>query len=95
MKPYLAMTIAADYAVWQRPLYNPDLINFEAGKPIMRAVPMGEGVIDYKTFIGSLKKTGYQGYIVYEMCAVLDGGGSIDNLDSAARKFITYVNQFK
>jgi sugar phosphate isomerase/epimerase len=55
---------------------------------------MGEGIIDYKTFINALKEIGYQGYIAYEMCAVLDGGGSTENLDRAARKFISYVKQF-
>jgi sugar phosphate isomerase/epimerase len=57
----------------------------------MRAAAMGEGIIDYKTFFGALKEIGYQGYIIYEMCEVLDGGGSIENLDATARKFLTYV----
>jgi hypothetical protein len=28
------------------------------------------------------------------MCAVLDGGGSIENLDRTARQFLTWLAQF-
>ena len=56
---------------------------------------MGEGFIDYKTFINTLKEIGYQGYIGYEMCSVLKGGGSIENLDKSAKAFLEYVKQFK
>jgi sugar phosphate isomerase/epimerase len=33
----------------------------------MRAVPMGHGIIDYKTWFETLKEIGYQGWVVYEM----------------------------
>jgi sugar phosphate isomerase/epimerase len=56
---------------------------------------MGEGFIDYKTFINALKEIGYQGYIAYEMCAEMKGGGSIENLDKSAKAFLEYVKQFK
>lgn len=94
MKPYIVNTIAADYVPLKRFHYESNLINYVADTPVMQMVPMGEGIVDYKTFFGALKEIGYQGYIVYEMCAVLEGGGSIDNLDSAARKFLNYVKQF-
>jgi sugar phosphate isomerase/epimerase len=55
---------------------------------------MDRGIIDYKTFINSLKEIGYQGYIAYEMCEVLDGGGDIENLDRAAKNFLDYVKEF-
>ena len=42
----------------------------------------------------ALKEIGYQGYISYEMCEVLDGGGSIENLDRTAKKFLDYVWRF-
>jgi hypothetical protein len=29
------------------------------------------------------------------MCEVLEGGGSIENLDKAAKIFLEYVKQFK
>jgi len=56
---------------------------------------MGEGFLDYKTFINALKEIGYQGYITYEMCSVLKGGGSVENLDNCAKVFLEYVKQFK
>jgi len=52
-------------------------------------------MIDYKSFFGSFKEIGYTGYIVYEMCSALEGGGSMENLDATARKFLKYVEQFK
>ena len=95
MKPYIANTIAADYVVLPRYHYESTLTNYVADKPVIRATPMGEGIVDYKTFIGTLKEIGYQGYLVYEMCEVLDGGGSIENLDKTAIQFLEYVKQFK
>jgi hypothetical protein len=41
-----------------------------------------------------LKEAGYRGYVAYEMCEVLDGGGSIQNLDSTARKFLEWMRNF-
>jgi len=94
MKPFIVNTIAADYIAMPRFTYEHELTNYLAQKPVMRAVPMGEGIIDYETYINTLKEIGYQGYIVYEMCEVLDGGGSIENLDRTAKKFIDYVKKF-
>jgi len=95
LKPFIVNTIAADYVTMPRYHYEHELTNYIAQKPVMRAVPMGEGIIDYETFIGTLKVIGYQGYIVYEMCEVLDGGGSIVNLDKTAKKFLEYVKRFE
>jgi sugar phosphate isomerase/epimerase len=95
MKPFIVNTIAADYVVQPRYHYENQLTNYVADKPVMRATAMGEGIIDYDNFIGALKEIGYQGYLVYEMCEVLDGGGSIANLDATARKFLKYVEKFK
>lgn len=95
MKPFIVNTIAADYVTMPRYHYENHLTNYVADKPVMRATAMGEGIIDYETFIGALKEIGYQGYIVYEMCEVLEGGGSIQNLDATARKFLKYMEKFK
>jgi sugar phosphate isomerase/epimerase len=54
-----------------------------------------EGIIDYKSFVATLRQIGYRGSIVYEMCAVLDGGGSIENLDRKAREFMKFLQQEK
>lgn len=95
MKPYIVNTIAADYALHPRYSYVNSLTNYKEEQPVMRAMPMGEGMIDYKTWFDALKEIGYQGWIVYEMCEVLDGGGSIENLDRTARKFLEYMKQYE
>lgn len=95
MKPFIVNTIIADYVTMPRFHYENQLTNYVADKPVMRATAVGEGIIDYETFIGALKEIGYQGYLVYEMCEVLDGGGSIANLDATAKKFLNYVNKFR
>jgi sugar phosphate isomerase/epimerase len=95
MKPFLANTILADYMPLPRYQYVHALTNYQSDKPVMRATAMGEGVIDYENFVGALKEIGYQGYLVYEMCEVLEGGGSIENLDATALKFLDYVKQFE
>ncbi len=95
MKPYIVHTTAADYVYLKRYRYEGTLTNYIPQETVVRAVPMGEGIIDYETFIGTLKDIGYQGYIAYEMCEVLDGGGSIENLDKTAKVFLDYVKQFE
>jgi len=95
MKPYIVHTTTADYAKLPRFTYEINHTNYVAQIPQMRAVPIGEGFLDYKTFINTLKEIGYQGYIAYEMCEVLEGGGSVENLDKCARKFLEYVKQFR
>jgi sugar phosphate isomerase/epimerase len=94
MKPFLANTIAADYVSHPRYSYVNNLTNYQAEQAVMRAVPMGQGIIDYKTWFAALKEIGYQGWVVYEMCEVLDGGGSIGNLDKTAKIFLDYMKQF-
>lgn len=95
MKPYIANTIAADYVILPRYHYENTLTNYVPDKPVVRATAMGEGIVDYELFFGTLKEIGYQGYLVYEMCEVLKGGGSIENLDRTAKKFLEYVEKFK
>jgi sugar phosphate isomerase/epimerase len=94
MKPFIVHTTAAEYVRLPRYHYEHALTNFVQDDTLMRAVPMGEGIIDYETFFNALKEIGYQGYIGYEMCAVLAGGGNIENLDKTAKKFLEYVKKF-
>lgn len=95
MKPYLVHTTTADYKELPRYKYEITHTNYVKQESQMRAVPMGQGFLDYKSYINTLKEIGYQGYIAYEMCEVLDGGGSIENLDKAARTFLEYMKQFR
>lgn len=94
MKPFIINTIAADYVRLPRYAYVNNLTNYREEQAVMRAVPMGKGIIDYKTWFNTLKEIGYQGWVVYEMCEVLDGGGSIANLDKTATMFMEYMKQF-
>ncbi len=95
MKPYIVHTTTADYKELPRFIYQPDNTNYVPRLSQMRAVPIGEGFLDYRSFINTLREIGYQGYIAYEMCEVLEGGGSVENLDACAGKFIEYMKQFK
>jgi sugar phosphate isomerase/epimerase len=94
MKPFIVHTTAAEYVRLPRYHYEHALTNFVQDGTLMRAVPMGEGIIDYETFFNALKEIGYQGYIGYEMCAVLAGGGAIENLDKTAKAFLDYIKKF-
>ena len=95
MKPYLVHTTTADYQKLPRYSYESAQVNYNQLLSQNKIVPMGEGFIDYKTFINTLKEIGYRGYIAYEMCAEMKGGGSIENLDKSAKAFLEYVKQFK
>jgi sugar phosphate isomerase/epimerase len=94
MKPFIVHTTAADYVRLPQYYLQHDLTNFLPGDTLVRAVPVGQGVVDYQTFFNALKEIGYQGYIAYEMCEVLDGGGDVENLDKTAKKFLEYVKKF-
>ena len=96
MAPYLAFTIAADYRKLPRFKYEPTLTNYVPQQTdLVRAVPMGTGIVDYQTFFGALLDIGYRGCVAYELCEVLDGGGSEENLDRAAKTFLDYLNNFR
>lgn len=97
LKPYIVNTIAAQYKRQARFKYVHELTNYQREEPVIRATQMSspDGIIDYKSFFGTLREIGYQGYLVYEMCEVLEGGGSIENLDRTAKDFLKYVNAFR
>jgi sugar phosphate isomerase/epimerase len=91
MAPYIVHTTVADYVRRPRFRYQPALVNYAREADSIRAVPMGEGFIDYRTFFRTLHKVGYQGAVAYEMCSYLKGGGSEANLDRCARTFLDYM----
>lgn len=95
MKPYILHTTTADYEKLPRYKYESDQVNYVEQLAENRLVPIGEGYLDYKSFINTLKEIGYQGYIAWEMCAELKGGGSVENLDKTAKAFLEYVKQFE
>lgn len=92
LAPKVVYTTLADYIRLPRYQYQPALINYRAvNLDLVRAVPMGEGDLDSATFIKGLKAGGFDGPIAYEMCSPLRGGGSLDNLDRCARRFLKWL----
>ena len=84
-------TTVADYVRLPRFHYQPELVNYRRESDYVQAVPMGEGFIDYKSFLAALKENGFDGYVAYEMCSPLRDGGAIETLDRYARCFLESV----
>src|SRR5262249_17596261 len=59
----VARTTVADYVRQPRFRYVPALVNYTAQPDVVRAVPMGQGFIDYRVFFAALKEIGYTGYV--------------------------------
>ncbi len=95
LAPRTIHTTVADYQYRPRFRYNPALVNYEPGTPLVQAVPMGEGFIDYRAFLGALAAGGSQASIAYEMCSPLLGGGSRRNLDRYATRFLEFMHQLQ
>ncbi|MBN2328163.1 MAG: sugar phosphate isomerase/epimerase [Candidatus Omnitrophica bacterium] len=54
----------------------------------VRAVPPGEGFIDYPQFFDALREIGFNGTVGFEMCSPIRGGGKRENLDRYAKQFL-------
>jgi sugar phosphate isomerase/epimerase len=93
MAPLMAWTTVADYVRRPRTTYVPRLVNYQLQSDVLRAVPMGEGFIDYRTFFKALHESEYSGGVGYEMCSTLRGGGSEENLDHYARRFLMWMKE--
>ncbi|HYM12512.1 MAG TPA: sugar phosphate isomerase/epimerase family protein [Bryobacterales bacterium] len=91
MAPLTCHTTAADYQQRPRFKYHSRIINYEAQAPWVQAVPIGKGFIDYAGFLQAMRRGGYRGPVAYEMCSPLLGGGSIENLDCYARRFLEFL----
>jgi sugar phosphate isomerase/epimerase len=95
LAPFLVQTIVADYVLQPRFRYTPSLTSYTPMQAEARAVPVGEGIIDYPSFFAALREIGYQGFVTFEMCSALRGGGSLENLDRYARRFRTWMEPFQ
>ena len=93
MAPYMVQTTLADYVRLKRFAYVPGLINYREMSAMVRAVPLGEGFVDLEAFFAGLREGGFDGYVAYEMCSPLRGGGGIENLDATARKALEKIRQ--
>jgi sugar phosphate isomerase/epimerase len=88
----MQFTTVADYVTLPRWKYLPQHVNYTASEPpAVLAVPMGEGELPYDSFFNALRSHGYDGWVSYEMCSPIRGGGSLDNLKAYARRFLEYM----
>jgi sugar phosphate isomerase/epimerase len=95
LAPLTVWTTCADYVYRPRFRYQPALVNYEPQTSATQAVPMGEGMVDYPAFLGALREVGYDGWVAYEMCSPLAGGGALENLDRCAARFIEYMRDWR
>lgn len=95
LAPLTIHTTVADYQLRPRYRYNPSLVNYEAGTPLVQAVPMGEGFIDYRAFLGGLREGDAPVSVAYEMCSPLLGGGDIAILNRYAERFLEFMQQLQ
>jgi len=94
MAPQTVITTNADYIQVPRARYQPHLENYRLmDPPLVKAVPFGDGFIDYAAFFQGLKDGGFNGVATYEMCAPLRGGGSMENLDRSARRYLDWMRE--
>jgi sugar phosphate isomerase/epimerase len=85
-------THLTDFIRREKYRYLPETVTFENNGTEMLAVPVGQGSTDYREFITALKEAGYGGFLSYEMCSPLVGGGYEENLDRCARETLSFIN---
>ncbi|MBY0508238.1 MAG: sugar phosphate isomerase/epimerase [Bryobacteraceae bacterium] len=95
LAPDTIHTTVADYQRRPRYRYNAALVNYEPATPLIQAVPMGEGFIDYRAFLGGLAAGGSPATVAYEMCSPLREGGARRTLDAYATRFLEYMQELQ
>jgi len=93
MAPLMVQTTLADYVRLKRFRYMPGLVNYRELPEMVRAVPLGDGFIDLNAFFAGLHDGGFDGYVAYEMCSPLRGGGSMGNLDETAARSLRKIKE--
>ena len=92
LAPHTVITTNADYIRLPRYAYQPALVNYQRTEPDwVRAVKFGEGFIDLRAFFQGLRDGGFDGVANYEMCSPIRGGGSLENLDSYATRYVEWM----
>jgi sugar phosphate isomerase/epimerase len=95
MAPITAHTTIANYQRRPRYRYEPALVNYTALPPYVQAVPIDEGFLDYRAFLRAMAENGFTGSVAYEMCSPLLGGGTEENLDRYAARFLEFLNDVR
>ena len=93
LAPRMVQTTLADYVRLKRSAYVPGLVNYRPLPEMVRAVPVGEGFLDLESFFRGLKEGGFDGYVAYEMCSPLRGGGGEANLDKTAKVSLETIRE--
>jgi sugar phosphate isomerase/epimerase len=91
LAPLTVHTTIADYVRLPRYRYKPELVNYVRETDYVQAVPVGEGIIDYKGFLTALHEHGFDGSVGYEMCSPLRDGNDLETLDNYARRFLEFM----
>lgn len=92
--PHTVITTNADYVRVPRYRYRPELVNYERVTPdLAQAVPFGSGFIDYGAFFRGLRVGGFSGIATYEICSPIRGGGTLENLDACASRYLTWMRE--
>jgi sugar phosphate isomerase/epimerase len=91
MAPVTVHTTVANYQLRPRFQYDPEIVNYRERQPALVAVPVDEGFIDYRAFLGALEAGGFRGTVAYEMCSPLRDGGEPEVLDRYARRFLEFI----
>lgn len=94
LAPRMIEAIVSDYVCLKRFAFTSGLNNFRPMPGMLRAVPMGEGFVNFPAFFKGLKEGGFDGYVNYKICSPLRGGGSEDNLDNTVKIGLSKVNQY-
>jgi sugar phosphate isomerase/epimerase len=95
MAPIAVHTTIANYQRRPRYRYDSAVVNYTALTPYVQAVPIGEGFIDYRSFLADMRSSGFDGSVAYEMCSPLSGGASLENLDRYAQRFLEFLREFR
>jgi sugar phosphate isomerase/epimerase len=93
MAPITIHTTLANYQKLPRYRYDPEIVNYATLAPVLQAVPINEGFIDYKSFLGALSESGFRGSVAYEICSPVRGGGDLENLDAYCRRFLDFYKE--
>lgn len=90
----MRFTTIADYSVLRRFHYVPEVVNYREVEPaLVMAVPMGEGDLDYRSFLNAMNEAGFDGWVSYETCSPIRGGGGLPNLEYYARRFVDQMTR--
>ncbi len=88
----IAHSHLTDFVRRTRYRYIPETVTYEESGLEMVGVPAGQGKTDFAKFVDALKEINYSGWLAYEMCSPLVGGGGEANLDRCAKETLDYMN---